>query len=886
MNSLAIIASALTLLGPGWAKTAVNAPSFRESALATGGGYQYAAWYYPDGFVALAKRPVGGGAFETVRTRLKGNVRDGHNSISLGIDADGYLHVAFDMHSSSVKYCRSSSPHSLELDELQPMTGEGENVATYPEFHRVGETLLFVFRSGVSGNGNLVMNRYDRETRTWTRMQSNLVSGEGRRNAYWQMRSRGGVLHLAWCWRETAQVETNHDICYARSRDGGVTWERSDGTAYELPITEKTAEVAVRVPQGRELINQTGIDADENGNPCIATYWRDENSAVPQYRFVWHDGKAWHVRQVGNRKEPFSLSGGGTKMIPIARPRVLAKGAKAWMFVRDLSMGGEAAMYVTEDFANGAWRYVRLTDFSVHAWEPNFDSSAWDEGRIELFIQDVYQGDGEKTVEHAATDAYVLEISPDVSSAAPVTAMREEKTDLDLPMQPEAKIEWMRDAKIGMFIHWGLYAGPGKGEWFMAHKGIKPAEYATLATAYPVVGGEAHDDWSFTADKYDPDRWMEIAKSMGARYVCLTAQHHDGYALFESRYPGAFSSWNTHGRDFVREYVEAARRAGMRVGLYKTLINWRHPGYYDVTGEKCAKNSFGYETDSAHKEDARIMKEELYAQTRELMSNYGKIDYLFWDGGWLAQRGSDADAAWFWESGKWRERAHGWQIGEKWGLADAGTGRPLGLMGMVRSLQPDLVCNLRSGWCGDFICEEGPADVKGPVRGGLVEKCMSVTPAWGYTAEKPPHLAGLSKLERICADCMVRGMNFLLNVGPDRHGEVPCEVATHLARFGEWVKTNAEAIYATRGGPWNPVEGKIGFTQKGNTVYVWLLDSRASAKVQLPPVRSGVKAVGAYCVANGREVGISQSGDIVTIENIPSIGADIPVIAVVFQIGV
>ncbi|MBQ3746226.1 MAG: alpha-L-fucosidase [Kiritimatiellae bacterium] len=456
----------------------------------------------------------------------------------------------------------------------------------------------------------------------------------------------------------------------------------------------------------------------------------------------------------------------------------------------------------------------------------------------------------------------------------PAPKAREVTTDLGLAMLPDEKVEWMREAKIGMFIHWGLYAGLAKGEWEMEKSGIPIGAYRALA--FP----ESGTNW-FDAAKFDPEKWMAVAQSMGARYTCLTAQHHDGYALFDSAYPTAFTSMQTHGRDFVREYVEAARKAGMKVGLYKTLINWRHPGYYDVTGTNCAPNAFGYTTASWHRDDAREMKEELYAQTRELLLNYGRIDYLFWDGGWLAQKGKDSDAAYFWESGRWRDESGAWPVGEKWGMRDAATGLPLGLMGMVRALQPDIVCNLRSGWCGDFTCEEGPRDVKGPIRRGLVEKCMTVTPAWGYTDEKPRRLVPISRLRRICADCLVRDMNFLLNVAPDRHGEIPADVAAHVARFGQWIKANAQAVYGTRGGPWDPVEGQYGFTRKGDTVYVWLLGGYKGTTLALPTVGDGLRAVRVAALAGGRDLRFSQAGGVVTIEELPDATDALPVVVAV-----
>ena len=155
----------------------------------------------------------------------------------------------------------------------------------------------------------------------------------------------------------------------------------------------------------------------------------------------------------------------------------------------------------------------------------------------------------------------------------------------------------MLDDKLGMFIHWGLYAGPAQGEWHMEYAGIQPEVYRKLA--YPESG-----DKYFDAKDFDADKWMELAKKIGARYAVLTAQHHDGYALFESKYMNAFTSKQTHNRDFVKEYVDACRKAGLKVGLYKTLINWRYPGYYDVTGTDCKPNKFGYTTEAQGKRPA------------------------------------------------------------------------------------------------------------------------------------------------------------------------------------------------------------------------------------------------------------------------------------------
>lgn len=457
----------------------------------------------------------------------------------------------------------------------------------------------------------------------------------------------------------------------------------------------------------------------------------------------------------------------------------------------------------------------------------------------------------------------------------PEAQRREIKTDLGVTMQPDEKIAWMLDDKLGMFVHWGLYAGPGKGEWYMESNGIKPEEYRKLA--YPQAG-----DLYFDAKDFHAEKWVALAKKMGARYMNMTTQHHDGYALFESKYMNAFTSRQTHNRDFVKEYVDACRASGLKVGIYKTLINWRFPGYYDVTGTDCKPNRFGYVTDSAHKENARLMKEELYCQIKELMTGYGKIDQLFWDGGWLAQQGKDADGAYFWESGQYLSPDNAWPVNPYFQDKEETTGKPLGLMGIVRKYQPDIVTNIRCGWIGDYTNEEGGGAVKGDIRSGVVEKCFTLAPGWGYTKimEDSTYIMPLKEIKRLFSDCMVRNMCCLINVGPDRHGNIPLPVEKRLIEFGKWVHAADEAIYGTRGGPWQPVDGQYGFTYKDNTIYIYLLGGYTSSSFVMPPVNAGMKAVKAYDVLTGKKIGISQKGKQITLKEIETVPDDITVIAV------
>lgn len=395
-----------------YSATSVNAAVFRANSVVTHDSLQYVAYYDQDGYVTLARRRLGADNWETARSKHKGNVRDGHNIISIMVDDNSVVHASFDHHGNPLHYARSIEPGSLTLGDIEPMVGSLEEDVTYPEFYRLSNgDLLFAYRSGASGRGNLVLNRYDIASGTWTRLHDVLIDGEDRRNAYWQLYvDEAGIIHLSWVWRETWLVETNHDMCYARSRDNGNIWERSDGTAYMLPVTAATAEYACHIPQGRELINQTSMSADSGGNPYIATYWRDEGDSIPQYRLVWHDGKKWNNRRISDRTTPFSLSGGGTKMIPIARPRVVIDGDSIMYITRDAERGSRVTIYAGK-LTDPVLSPHDVTTFSVNAWEPSIDTELWKTAKkLHIYVQNVAQGDGEKVTDLAPQPVYILEV--------------------------------------------------------------------------------------------------------------------------------------------------------------------------------------------------------------------------------------------------------------------------------------------------------------------------------------------------------------------------------------------------------------------------------------------------------------------------------------------
>jgi len=404
----------------GWARNSVNANILRHNSVISFEDSQYVAYYAEDGFVMLAKRKLGSGKWETRKTQYQGNVRDAHNSISIMIDGAGYLHMSWDHHGDPLRYCRSKAPGSLELTDKMPMTGKKEEKVTYPEFYRLPHgDLIFVYRDGASGNGDVMMNYYSVKTQEWTRLQDAFIHGEGKRNAYWQMCiDAKGTLHISWVWRETGDVATNHDMGYAKSEDGGQTWRKSTGEKYRLPITAESAEYAARIPQRHELINTTGMCADEKGLPYIATYWRPQGEKVPQYQLIYHDGSTWKTSRISNRKTPFSLSGGGTKRVPISRPRIVADSSgstgKAYMLFRDVERGDRVSVAICDDLRNPQWQFRDVTDFPVGMWEPSFDTEIWNRQKIfHVYVQNVGQGDGDTTEELPQSEICIAEWSPE-----------------------------------------------------------------------------------------------------------------------------------------------------------------------------------------------------------------------------------------------------------------------------------------------------------------------------------------------------------------------------------------------------------------------------------------------------------------------------------------
>lgn len=408
-----------TIYQQAWAGNSINTVIFRKNSITSSGQYQYIAFYDTLAYMVIGVRNLKEQTLTLKKTNYKGNILDAHCAINIQVDGRGYLHVAWDHHNHPLNYFRSIAPGSLEFEPKQNMIGKDESKVSYPEFYKLPNgNLIFLYRDGASGNGNLIMNEYDITTANWRRIQDNLISGEGLRNAYWQTCvDNQGHIHISWVWRETPNVASNHDLCYAMSKDQGKSWQRSDGTLYQLPITAASAEYIQRIPQQSELINQTAMTCDDQGRPFIASYWKDQQSGIPQYHIVYHTGKKWKSESLNFRSSQFSLNGMGTKSIPISRPQVIvwnsSQSAQVGLIFRDEERGNKASIASKSVSSGLPWKIIDLNSNSLDRWEPTFDPDLWrSEKVLHLFIQEVSQVDSEGSKSGQSKPVCILEWKP------------------------------------------------------------------------------------------------------------------------------------------------------------------------------------------------------------------------------------------------------------------------------------------------------------------------------------------------------------------------------------------------------------------------------------------------------------------------------------------
>ncbi|GGH09983.1 hypothetical protein GCM10011418_08210 [Sphingobacterium alkalisoli] len=406
-----------SMVGFGWASNSINTTIFRKNSIISNQQYQFTSYYDNDGFVCVARRLLNSENWQVNKTSFVGNVKDAHNSISIMLDGDGYLHLSWDHHNNALNYAKSKRPFEIDQFEKSSMVGLLEESVTYPEFYRKSNgNVLFLYRDGGSGRGNLVLNEYILSDKKWLRVQDNLINGEGKRNAYPQFcLDRNDHMHLSWVWRNTPDVATNHNLCYATSKDGGKTWTKSSGTSYKLPIDYLQSEIIHMIPENNDLMNQTSMTTDGDGKVYIANYWRDSSSNRPQYHIIFQDKMTWKKRVLDFRQNDFRLAGGGTKKIPISRPQILVSGggkkAKVYLLFRDEDLGSRASVAIIPKIGKSAYHILSLTDYSLGDWEPSYDTERWKQEKIlSLFTQQVTQKDGEGLQQTAPTAITIVDV--------------------------------------------------------------------------------------------------------------------------------------------------------------------------------------------------------------------------------------------------------------------------------------------------------------------------------------------------------------------------------------------------------------------------------------------------------------------------------------------
>jgi alpha-L-fucosidase len=371
----------------------------------------------------------------------------------------------------------------------------------------------------------------------------------------------------------------------------------------------------------------------------------------------------------------------------------------------------------------------------------------------------------------------------------------------ETPAQHDARMAWWRDARFGLFIHWGLYAIPGRGEWVQWNEQIPVDEYAKLAQ-------------KFAAEHYDPNAWADVAKSAGMKYVVLTTRHHDGFCLFDD--PGNdFTAVATAAhRDLVADYATAMRKAGLRVGFYYSPLDWRYPGFFFP---------------DLQRKSAEAMRDQYHRQMTELMSNYGKLDVIWFDGGEADWLGFNGD----WKSGaKWERRPPGahytgsfsWQHDQ--------------VYQQLRKLQPQAIINGRADMPEDFHSREGDGALGDFDDRHPWELCTTLAGAWGWQPNHP--VKPLKDCVQLLAKTAGRDGNLLLNIGMPPDGQIDPGQAKRLHEIGDWLSKYGQSIYATRGGPFLP--GAYGVsTRHGNAIYLHLL-SFPGDQVTLPAIKPKVTA--------------------------------------------
>ena len=383
-------------------------------------------------------------------------------------------------------------------------------------------------------------------------------------------------------------------------------------------------------------------------------------------------------------------------------------------------------------------------------------------------------------------------------------------------LERDMRTKWFLEERYGMFIHWGLYAIPARGEWVRSNERISNEDYETYFE-------------QFNPTRYNPKEWAKLAKAAGHQYVVMTTKHHDGFCLFDSQLT-TYKATNTKiGKDLIREYVDAFREEGIAIGFYYSIIDWYHE-HYPAYGDRYHPMR-EHEAFKNKEVDFSQYIAYMHGQVEELVTNYGKIDIM------------------------WFDFSYDNMTGEKWQAAQ--------LIQMIRSHQPEIIIDNRLGgnfmaaepenYAGDFYSPEqiippgGVVDELGrPVPWGA---CLTLNNHWGYhasdTAYKSPR-----QIIRALVECVSKNGNMLLNVGPDAEGEIPKQSKEILSAVGQWLDRNGRSIYGCKAASIaKPEWGR--YTQNGRFLYAHIFD-RGIGPIYFQGLKGKIKR--ARLLADGSEL--------------------------------
>lgn len=392
--------------------------------------------------------------------------------------------------------------------------------------------------------------------------------------------------------------------------------------------------------------------------------------------------------------------------------------------------------------------------------------------------------------------------------------------------QRTERTQWFLHDRFGMFIHWGLYAIPARDEWVRSQEKMSLEDYQVFFD-------------EFNPDRYDPRAWARIAKQAGMKYAVMTAKHHDGFCLFDSQLTD-YKSTNTQAkRDLVREFLDAFRAEGLKVGLYYSLLDWHHPDYpaYGDLHHPMRDNP-EFERNPATFD--RYL-DYMHGQVRELLTDYGKLDIMWFDFSYEHLQGE------------------AWRANE--------------LMEMIRSLQPQIIVDNRleasgsiggsiysndpSFYSGDFASPEQIIPPKGVVNeaGESIpwEACITLNNHWSYSSSDRMYKTARMIIRKL-VECVSKNGNLLLNVGPNARGEIPDESIAILEEIGSWMRRNSDSVYGCgEAGIEKPEWGR--YTRRGDKLYAHLFEENVGA-INLLGLAGRIKK--ARLLADGSEVLIGR----------------------------